>query len=125
MPTTPKPSPRAENADSDASDSYLERVKAEIRAEADTARQRAPLPRREAPPPRSTPTVSQDGTIDRARLDYAIAELTGEHYTAFVDRAFRALLKRPPDEPGLDAQVRLLAAGAPKAEILGNLRYSP
>jgi protein-L-isoaspartate O-methyltransferase len=125
MPTTPKPSPRAENADSDASDSYLERVKAEIRAEADTARQRAPLPRREAPPPRSAPTVSQDGTIDRARLDYAIAELTGEHYTAFVDRAFRALLKRPPDEPGLDAQVRLLAAGAPKAEVLGNLRYSP
>lgn len=128
MPTTPMSSPRAENAHSDASDasdSYLERVKADIRAEADAARERAPLPRRDAPPPRSAPAVSQDGTIDRARLDYAIADLTGEHYTAFVDRAFRALLKRPPDEPGFEAQVRLLAAGAPKAEILGNLRYSP
>ena len=111
MPITPMSPARAENADADAHDSYLDRVKAEIRVEADAARLRAPL--------------SHDGTIDRARLDYRIAELTGEHYTAFVDRAFRALLKRPPDEPGLDAQVRLLAAGAAKAEVLGNLRYSP
>ena len=125
MPITPMPSPRAGNADSDANASYLERVKAEIRAEADAARLRAPLPRKEAPPPRRIDSGSQDGTIDRARRDYTIAELTGEHYTAFVDGAFRALLKRPPDEPGLEAQVRLLAAGAPKAEVLGNLRYSP
>jgi protein-L-isoaspartate O-methyltransferase len=124
MPITPM-SPRAEHARSDANDSYLEGVKAEIRAEADAARLRAPLPRNEAPPPRRAETVSHDGTIDRARLDYAIAELTGDHYTAFVDGAFRALLKRPPDESGLEAQVRLLAAGAPKAEVLGNLRYSP
>ena len=116
-------SSRADNAD--ANDSYLERVKAEIRAEADAARMRAPLPRKEAPSPRRAESLSHDGTIDRARLDYTIAELTGEHYTAFVDGAFRALLKRPPDEPGLEAQVRLLAAGAPKAEVLGNLRYSP
>ena len=116
-------SSRADNAD--ANDSYLERVKAEIRAEADAARMRAPLPRKEAPPPRRAESLSHDGTIDRARRDYTIAELTGEHYTAFVDGAFRALLKRPPDEPGLEAQVRLLAAGAPKAEVLGNLRYSP
>lgn len=130
MPITPMSSRRAENADlagsaSDANDSYLERVKAEIRTEADAARMRAPLPRKEAPPPRRAESVSHDGTIDRARLDYSIAELTGQHYTTFVDQAFRALLKRPPDEPGLEAQVRLLAAGAPKAEVLGNLRYSP
>jgi ubiquinone/menaquinone biosynthesis C-methylase UbiE len=125
MPTTPMSSPRAENADSDADDSYLERVKAEIRAEADAARLRAPLPRAESPPPRHAESLSHDGTIDRARLDYGIGELTGEHYTAFVDRAFRALLKRPPDEPGLEAQVRILAAGGTKAEVLGNLRYSP
>jgi len=124
MPITPM-SPRAEHASSDANDSYLEGVKAEIRAEADAARLRAPLPRNEAPPPRAAAAVSHDGTIDRARRDYTIAELTGDHYTAFVDGAFRALLKRPPDEPGLEAQVRLLAAGAPKAEVLGNLRYSP
>ena len=126
MPITPMSPARAENADADAHDSYLDRVKAEIRVEADAARLRAPLPRNEAPPPSpAAQAVSHDGTIDRARLDYRIAELTGEHYTAFVDRAFRALLKRPPDEPGLDAQVRLLAAGAAKAEVLGNLRYSP
>jgi SAM-dependent methyltransferase len=124
MPITPM-SRRAEHASSDANDSYLEGVKAEIRAEADAACLRAPLPRNAAPPPRNAATVSHDGTIDRARLDYTIAELTGEHYTAFVDGAFRALLKRAPDGPGLEAQVRLLAAGAPKAEILGNLRYSP
>ena len=123
MPITPMSSSRADNAD--ANDSYLERVKAEIRAEADAARMRAPLPRKEVPPPRRAESLSHDGTIDRARRDYTIAELTGEHYTAFVDGAFRALLKRPPDEPGLEAQVRLLAAGAPKAEVLGNLRYSP
>jgi SAM-dependent methyltransferase len=124
MPTTPMPSARAENADASAN-GYLDRVKAEIRAEADAARLRAPLPRKEAPSPRRAESVSHDGTIDRARRDYTIAELTGEHYTAFVDGAFRALLKRPPDEPCLEAQVRLLAAGAPKAEVLGNLRYSP
>jgi protein-L-isoaspartate O-methyltransferase len=125
MPTTPMSSARAENAAPDANDSYLAGVKAEIRADADAARMRAPLPRKEAPPPRRAETVSHGGSIDRARLDYSIAELTGEHYTAFVDGAFRALLKRPPDEPGLEAQIRLLAAGAPKAEVLGNLRYSP
>jgi protein-L-isoaspartate O-methyltransferase len=125
MPITPMSSARADNAASDANDSYLAGVKAEIRAEADAARMRAPLPRKEAPPSRRAELVSHDGTIDRARLDYSIAELTGDHYTAFVDGAFRALLKRPPDEPGLEAQVRLLAAGAPKAEVLGNLRYSP
>ena len=134
MPVTPMSSARAKHAGSDgngsgddsgANDSYLERVKTEIRAEADAARMRAPLPRNEAPAPRRAESVSHDGTIDRARRDYTIAELTGEDYTAFVDGAFRALLKRPPDEPGLEAQVRLLAAGAPKAEVLGNLRYSP
>ena len=125
MPITPMSSARAENAASDANDSYLAGVKAEIRADADAARLRAPLPRKEAPPPRRAEMMSHDGSIDRARLDYSIAELTGADYTAFVDDAFRALLKRPPDEPGLDAQIRLIAAGAPKAEVLGNLRYSP
>ena len=110
---------------SQPSDDYLERVKAEIRAEADAARIRAPLPRRETPSRTTSERPSRQDGIDRARLDYAIAELTGPNYTAFVDNAFRALLKRAPDEPGLDAQVRLLGGGASKAEVLGNLRYSP
>jgi methyltransferase family protein/uncharacterized protein DUF4214 len=106
----------------DSNEPYLERVKAEIRAEADAARARAPLPRREPKP--ASQGLRSDG-IDGARLDYALGELTGPHYAAFVDQAFRAVLKRPPDEAGKDAQLRLLAGGASKAEVLGNLRYSP
>jgi hypothetical protein len=107
-------------------DDYLERVKAEIRAEADIARVRDPLARHD-PPPRATKAQRPvfDEGIDRARLDYAIGELTGAHYRALLDQAFRALLKRPPDEAGSEMQIRLLAAGASKAEVLGNLRWSP
>ena len=108
---------------SDPTDEYLERVKAEIRAEADAARLRAPLPRKALPESSTEPPARSDG-IDRGRLDYAIAELTGPQYAAFVDNAFCALLKRPADEPGEDQQLRLLAGGAGKAEVLGNLRYS-
>lgn len=107
----------------DRQDDYLERVKAEIRLEAEAARERAPLPRRD-PPPRATKAAAGDG-IERERLDYAISELTGPHYIAFVDHVFRALLKRPPDDAGATLQLRLLAAGAPKAEVIGNLRWSP
>lgn len=108
---------------SDPTDEYLERVKAEIRAEADAARLRAPLPRKALPESNSGEAARSDG-IDRGRLDYAIGELTGLQYVAFVDNAFRVLLKRPADEPGKDRQLRLLAVGAGKAEVLGNLRYS-
>lgn len=107
---------------SPSTNEYLERVKAEIRAEADAARARTPLPRID-PPPRAA--VARDDGIDRARLDYAIGELTGADYRAFIDHAFRALLKRPPDDAGSEVQMRLLAAGAAKAEVLGNLRWSP
>jgi len=107
----------------DPTDEYLERVKAEIRAEADAARLRAPLPRKSLPEPASGEVARNDG-IDRGRLDYAIGDLTGLQYAAFVDNAFRALLKRSADEPGKDRQLRLLAVGASKAEVLGNLRYS-
>jgi SAM-dependent methyltransferase len=102
---------------------YLERVKAEIRAEADCARERDRVPRAEALAPAQA-RACDDG-IDRECLDYAIGELTDAHYSAFLDLAFRALLKRPPDDVGSETQVRLLAAGASKAEILGNLRWSP
>jgi len=107
-------------------DDYLERVKAEIRTEAEIARARAPLPRHD-PPPRATQArrPAFDEGIERERLDYAIGELTGPHYRVFLDQAFRALLKRPPDEAGSELQIRLLAAGASKAEVLGNLRWSP
>jgi SAM-dependent methyltransferase len=102
---------------------YLERVKAEIRVEADLARQRNPLPRRD-PPAQPVQPPSNDG-IQRERINYAIQELTGANYVAFVDTAFRALLKRAPDDAGMAMQLRLLGAGAGKAEVLGNLRWSP
>jgi SAM-dependent methyltransferase len=102
-------------------DDQLERIKAEIRAEADAARVRLPLPRHDPPAP---PPSVDTGGIERARLDYSIGELTGPDYQAFVELAFRSLLKRDPDDAGSEAQIRLLAAGRPKAEILGNLRWS-
>lgn len=104
------------------SDDYLNKVKAEIRAEADAARARAPRMRREDLPV-PAPVARADG-IDPARRDYAIGELTGTHYSTFVDQAFRAVLKRAPDDAGAAAQVRLLGQGASKAEVLGNLRWS-
>jgi SAM-dependent methyltransferase len=108
---------------SDPTDEYLERVKADIRADAEASRSRAPLPRKALPESNVGQPVRSDG-IDRGRLDYPIGELTGPQYAAFVDGAFRALLKRQASEPEKDQQLRLLAAGAGKAEILGNLRYS-
>ncbi len=72
---------------------------------------RDPLPRRD-PPPRATQArrPAFDEGIERERLDYAIGELTGPHYRAFLDQAFRALLKRPPDEAGSELQIHLLVA---------------
>src|SRR5690348_1983175 len=65
---------------SNRNDDYLERVKAEIRAEADAARARAPLPRDDVAAPAVPARPRQDG-IERNRLDYAISELTGSHYS--------------------------------------------
>ena len=109
----------------DRQDDYLERVKAEIRAEADAARVREPLPRIE-PLPRAVATDdSATRGIDRERREYAIGELVGVDHRAFLDQAFRSVLKRPPDDAGSELQARRLGAGASKAEILGNLRWSP
>lgn len=102
------------------SDDELERHRREIRALAAALPER-PLQARTAPPARTA--AAADG-IDRARRAYAIGELTDPHHRAFADGAFRALLKRAPDAAEMDAQLRLLGAGATKAEILGNLRWS-
>lgn len=101
-------------------DTYLARIKDEIRAEAEAARGRSPLPRREAPPAAPDPAAAAD--TPRVRT---IPELSAAHHLDFLHGAFRAILKRPPDGPGELVQLRLLAAGASKVEILGNLRYSP
>jgi hypothetical protein len=102
------------------SDDELEHHRREIRALA-AALPARPLQARTAPPAR--PAAAADG-IDRARRAYAIGELTDPHHRAFVDGAFRALLKRAPAPDETEAQLRLLGRGTSKAEILGNLRWS-
>ncbi|MEO5622876.1 MAG: methyltransferase domain-containing protein [Dokdonella sp.] len=108
---------------SSSDDDYLDQVKAEIRAEADAARGSSPSTPRLATTA-ADPVAAQDD-IEPKRRDFAIGELTGAHYSAFVEQAFRAVLQREPDEAGWARQVHLLAAGASKAEVLGNLRWSP
>jgi hypothetical protein len=105
---------------SDHNDEHLERARREIRAEAAVLRQRVPKLRAT---PMQHASVEATG-IDHTRRSYAIAELTDPPYEQFTAHAFRALLKRAPQAAEADAQNALLRAGAPKAEILGNLRWS-
>lgn len=100
----------------ESSEDQLDGVLSEIRADADAARARAPLPARKTVAPARPPRD------DGARV--AIAELARHAGPTFVDQAFRAILKRGPDPAGLERQMAALAAGANKIELLGDLRYS-
>jgi SAM-dependent methyltransferase len=98
----------------------LRRIKDEIRAEAEAARVRfAQAESRPAPAVPGTIAV-----VKPPRDEYSIAELAKHHYTSFLDQAFAALLRRPPDSTAYALQVQLLEDGRSKVEILGNLRYS-
>ncbi|HEU4662976.1 MAG TPA: hypothetical protein VFS55_02975 [Dokdonella sp.] len=103
---------------SDRNDEQLEQVRGEIRAAAATLRDRPRLPP-------SAPAVASgvDG-IEPARRRYRIAELTDPPYDAFVEHAFRAVLKRAPTPAEAAAQLALIGRGTSKAEVLGNLRWS-
>jgi SAM-dependent methyltransferase len=101
---------------SEPSEDQLDRIKSQIRADADVARQRAPLP------PRAPPAATRDAAP--AASGTSIADLGRFGGTAFVDRAYRAILKRPPDPAGLERQMALLGSGASKIEVIGDLRYS-
>jgi len=103
---------------SDRNDEQLEQVRGEIRAAAAALRDRPRL----APSAPATP-AGADG-VEPARRSYRIAELTDPPYHAFVEQAFRALLKRAPTPVEASAQLDLLGRGASKAEVLGNLRWS-
>ncbi len=103
---------------SESNDEQLERVRREIRAQAALLHERPLLAR---VPPTALPAAD---AIDRARLRYRIGELTDLHYRAFVEHAFRALLKRAPQAHEGDARIAQLAAGGTKAGILGDLRWS-
>lgn len=102
----------------ESNDEQLERARRGIRAQAATLHER-PLQARVAPA-----AARGDERIEPDRLDYRIGELTDAQHLAFVDQAFHALLKRMPTAVESGAQVAALAAGATKAEILGNLRWS-
>ena len=100
-------------------DEQLELARREIHAQAATLHARP----RQA---RVAPTAARgDERIEAQRLAYRIGELTDAHYRAFVDQSFHALLKRIPTAAESATQVAALAAGATKAEVLGNLRWSP
>lgn len=98
----------------------LQRVKEEIRAEADALRERAPP----MPALRPRPVSSVGSAYDTDSTGYSIANLCQFHFTTFLDYAYRALLKRPPDAAGFDGHLKFLVSGGSKIEILGNLRYS-
>ena len=102
------------------SDDELEHHRREIRALAAALPER-PLQARTTP---AAPGAAAGDGIERERSAYAIGELTDPHHRAFVDGAFRALLKRAPAPDEAEAQLRLLGRGTSKAEILGNLRWS-
>jgi SAM-dependent methyltransferase len=97
----------------------IEQARREIRAQAAGLRER-PLLARSA----GTSAHRTHGP-DFSRLAYAMGDLAGAHHRAFVDGAFSALLKRAPERSESDTQLARLAAGTSKAEILGDLRWSP
>lgn len=99
----------------------LEVVRNEIRADAESARSRAPAQPARKPPKTASNTVPAAALRD----EFSIPELSQAHFTSFLEQAFAALLRRPPDPAGFDAQMRLLVQGRSKIEILGNLRWSP
>jgi O-antigen chain-terminating methyltransferase len=100
----------------ESSEDPLVRARSEIRADADVARERAPLPERKI----VVPVRRAQDAAERV----SIAELARHAGPTFVDQAYRAILKRGPDPAGLERQMAALAAGTNKVELLGDLRYS-
>lgn len=98
----------------------LDQIKQEIRLKAEQQRAAAPqmaqllaqLDTDDPPPPDFNSRV------------YSVAELTQFHYQTFVEIAYQALLKRPPEPEGLKAFLGRLALGHGKIAVLGSLRYS-
>ncbi|MBN8481080.1 MAG: hypothetical protein J0L88_05755 [Xanthomonadales bacterium] len=107
----------------------LERVKDEIRAEAEAIRQRLPQaraiePAAVVPAPIAGP-VAGNGTAVHGQAALTVDSLCSANYARFVEEAFRAVIGRDIEADTRSQLVRRLAAGASKVEILGDLRYSP
>ncbi len=99
-------------------DNALQRIKEEIRTDAEVARARASQSVRRGSAPASL------GQIAPPRERYEIDELSNAHFVDFIEHAYAALFRRTPDSAGFAEQVRLLETGRSKIEILGNLRFS-
>src|SRR6266478_383028 len=56
---------------------------------------------------------------------YQLNDFAAYDDVEFVEAAYRAILKREPDEDGLKTYLAMLRDGALKAELLGRLRQSP
>jgi SAM-dependent methyltransferase len=98
----------------------LLRVQDEIRSEADELRLRSPS----LPAFKPRPVATNNRAYDTGAREYSIANLCQFYFTTFLDYAYRAVLKRPPDAAGFDGHLKQLVAGKSKIEILGDLRFS-
>lgn len=60
------------------------------------------------------------------KSSYTVSELVRHSDRAFVDNAYRAILRRPPDDGGMDVYLTKLRNGEmTKIEVLAALRWSP
>jgi len=66
--------------------------------------------------PRAAPEGSRNSRL---------SDFSGLHDAAFIGAAYQVVLKRRPDPNGEECYLEILRNGATKAEILGQLRYSP
>ena len=72
-------------------------------------------------------TIAHDAALpnDAQRADDRLHELSELDHSAFVDRAFRILLKREPTADERWESTARLLRGEPKTAVLGRLRFSP
>ena len=103
---------------SEPTEDQLDRARAQIRADAKAARERAPLP------PRIALDSSASGSQAHAATHASIAQLAAPSGRAFVENAYQSILGRSADPSGLEHQMGVLGRGASKIEILGDMRYS-
>ena len=94
-------------------------------------RVRTEVARRKSQTPSST-DAGATGTLEWApaeprmqvRREYVLGELTGFDDEDFINNAYLAVLRRPPDPAGFAAALHALRGGKSKVELLGNLRWS-
>lgn len=81
---------------------------------------------RQEEPPRLSPLRLQPEFVPRADDHYHVNDLLQYHDHMFIWNAYRAVLKREPDEEGLKQFLRKLRGGRfNKIDVLASLRFSP